>query len=105
MGYVGVILGFVLFCLSSRVFRSAFPIKSSRAFKVISWLLVVFILVDAVMTVLVLHREGQRAQGIPPATQIDVMLDEVFPDEWLQERFHNMTVSADVGMQEQDQSQ
>ena len=65
----------------------------------------VFILVDAVMTVLVLHREGQRAQGIPPATQIDVMLDEVFPDEWLQERFHNMTVSADVGMQEQDQSQ
>ena len=85
--------------------QKRFSNKSSKAFKVISWLLVVFILVDAVMTVLVLHREGQRTQGIPPATQIDVMLDDVFPDEWLQERFHNMTVSADVGKQEQDQAQ
>lgn len=85
--------------------QKRFSDKSSKAFKVISWLLVVFILVDAVMTVLVLHREGQRTQGIPPATQIDVMLDEAFPDEWLQERFHNMTVSADVGKQEQDQVQ
>lgn len=85
--------------------QKRFSNKSSKAFKVISWLLVVFILVDAVMTVLVLHREGQRTQGIPPATQIDVMLDDAFPDEWLQERFHNMTVSADVGKQEQDQAQ
>ena len=85
--------------------QKRFSDKSSKPFKVISWLLVVFILVDAVMTVLVLHREGQRTQGIPPATQIDVMLDEAFPDEWLQERFHNMTVSADVGKQEQDQVQ
>lgn len=76
--------------------------KSGKLFRVISWLLVAFMLVDAVMTVLVLHREGQRTQGIPPATQIDVMLDEVFPDEWLQERFHNMTVSADVGKQAQE---
>ena len=57
--------------------QKRFSNKSSKAFKVISWLLVVFILVDAVMTVLVLHREGQRTQGIPPATQIDVMLDDV----------------------------
>lgn len=78
--------------------------KGGRAFKVISWLLVAFILVDSVATVLALHREGQRAEGIPPATQIDVMLDEVFPDEWLQERFHNMTVSADVGKQSQVQA-
>lgn len=78
--------------------------KSGRAFKVISWLLVAFILVDAVATVLALHREGQRAEGIPPATEIDVVLDQVFPDEWLQERFHNMTVSADVGKQGQNQA-
>lgn len=77
--------------------QKRFAGKAGKAFQIISWVLVVFMIVDAVMTVLVLHREGQRAQGIPPATQIDVILDEVFPDEWLQERFHNMTVSADVG--------
>ncbi len=77
--------------------QKRFAGKAGKAFQIISWVLVVFMIVDAVMTVLVLHREGQRTQGIPPATQIDVMLDEVFPDEWLQERFHNMTVSADVG--------
>lgn len=77
--------------------QKRFAGKAGKAFQIISWVLVVFMIVDAVMTVLVLHREGQRTQGIPPATQIDVILDEVFPDEWLQERFHNMTVSADVG--------
>ena len=64
--------------------QKRFSYKSGTFFKVVSWLLVIFILVDAVMTVLVLHREGQRTQGIPPATQIDVMLDEAFPDKWLQ---------------------
>ena len=77
--------------------QKRFAGKAGKAFQIISWVLVVFMIVDAVMTVLVLHREGQRTQGIPPATQIDVILDEVFPDEWLQERCHYMTVSADVG--------
>ena len=77
--------------------QKRFAGKAGKAFQIVSWVLVVFMIVDAVMTVLVLHLEGQRTQGIPPATQIDLMLDEVFPDEWLQERFHNMTVSADVG--------
>lgn len=85
--------------------QQRFTGRGGKLFKIVSWLLVIFIAVDAVMTVLALHREGQRAENIPPATQIDVMLDEAFPDWWLQERFHNMTVSADVGKQTQDQSQ
>lgn len=85
--------------------QQRFTGKGGKLFKIVSWLLVVFIAVDAVMTVLALHREGQRAENIPPATQIDVMFDEAFPDWWLQERFHNMTVSADVGKQAQEQSQ
>ncbi len=66
-------------------------------FRVLSIALAAFMLVNAVVTVLALHREGERTQGIPPRTQIDVLLDQTFTDEWLQERFHNMTVSADVG--------
>lgn len=77
--------------------QERFAGRGGRALKAITWALIVFMVVNAVVTVLALHREGQRAQGIPPATQIDVVLDEVFPDSWLQERFHNMTVSADVG--------
>lgn len=66
-------------------------------FKVLSMALAVFMVVNSVVTVLALHREGERTQGVPPRTQIDVALDQLFPDEWLQERFHNMTVSAEVG--------
>ncbi len=68
-----------------------------KLFKAVSMVLVVFMVFNSVVTVLALHREGERTQGIPPRTQIDVVLDQVFPDEWLQQRFHNMTVSADVG--------
>lgn len=60
-------------------------------------LMVVFMTVNIVVTVLALHREGERAESIPPATVIDVYLDEWFPDEWMQQRFHNMTVSSDIG--------
>lgn len=66
-------------------------------FRVLNIALAAFMLVNAVVTVLALHREGERTQDIPPRTQIDVLLDQTFTDEWLQERFHNMTVSADVG--------
>lgn len=66
-------------------------------FRVLSMVLAAFMLVNSFVTVLALHREGERTQGIPPRTQIDVLLDQTFTDEWLQERFHNMTVSADVG--------
>ena len=61
-------------------------------------------LVNAIVTVLAVHREGQRAEGIPPATPIDQVLDEAFPDEWLQQRFHNMTVSADLSSEKDGSS-
>ena len=69
----------------------------NRFVKILSSLFIIFMAVNIVVTVLALHREGERAHDIPPKTQIDVMLDTQFPDEWLQQRFHNMTVSADVG--------
>lgn len=65
--------------------------------RIISALLIAFMAVNIVVTVLALHREGQRTENIPPATTIDVWLDDYFPDEWLQKRFENMTVSSDVG--------
>lgn len=71
--------------------------QESTGYKVTSAILIIFMTFNIVFTVLALHREGQRVENIPPANQIDVLLDEWFPDEWCQERFHNMTVSSDVG--------
>lgn len=65
--------------------------------RIISIALVAFMTVDIAVTILALHREGQRTENIPPATVIDVWLDDTFTDEWLQQRFENMTVSSDVG--------
>lgn len=77
-----------------RHFSQPYP----KIYNVITWICIMFMMVNAAVTVLALHREGQRALDIPPANQIDVILDDVFPDEWLQERFHNMTVSSEVAV-------
>lgn len=84
--------------------HNKFPRPHKRPYLVITWILIVFMLVNAIVTVLAVHREGQRAEGIPPATPIDQVLDEAFPDEWLQQRFHNMTVSADLSSEKDGSS-
>ena len=71
----------------------------STLFRIINLVLVIFMTVNIIVTVLALHREGQRTQGIPPANSIDQMLDDYFPDWWMQQRFQNMTVSADLSDQ------
>lgn len=70
------------------------------AVRIISFALIAFVTVDIVVTVLALHREGQRTENIPPASPIDVWLDDTFTDEWMQQRFENMTVSSEVGAKE-----
>lgn len=71
----------------------------STLFRIINLVLVIFMTVNIIVTILALHREGQRTQGIPPANSIDQMLDDHFPDWWMQQRFQNMTVSADLSDQ------
>ncbi len=65
--------------------------------RIVSFVLIAFVTVDIAVTILALHREGQRTENIPPASPIDVWLDEAFTDEWMQQRFENMTVSSEVG--------
>lgn len=65
--------------------------------RIASFVLIAFVTVDIAVTILALHREGQRTENIPPASPIDVWLDKTFTDEWMQQRFENMTVSSEVG--------
>lgn len=67
------------------------------AVRIISFALIAFMTVDITVTILALHREGQRTENIPPASPIDIWLDDTFTDEWMQKRFENMTVSSEVG--------
>ncbi len=69
----------------------------NTAVRIISLALIAFMTVDIAVTVLALHREGQRTENIPPASPIDIWLDDTFTDEWMQQRFENMTVSSEVG--------
>lgn len=45
-----------------------FPHPHHKVYKTITWILIVFMFVNAVVTVLALHREGQRSEGIPAAS-------------------------------------
>ena len=68
----------------------------SNFYRAISILISIMMLINCLITILALHREGERAHDIPAQSQIDVWLDTYFPDEWMQQRFANMTVSDDL---------
>ena len=62
------------------------------AARVLTAALSLFMAVDIVLTVMALDREGQRAEGVAATTWTQRLLDEHFPDSYLQERFQNMSV-------------
>lgn len=52
----------------------------------------VLMALNIAVTVLALDRESQRAQGVPAVTWEQRALDEWFPQPYMQEHFHNMSV-------------
>lgn len=52
----------------------------------------VLMALNIAITVLALDRESQRAQGVPAVTWEQRALDEWFPQPYMQEHFHNMSV-------------
>lgn len=52
----------------------------------------VLMALNIAITVLALDRESQRAQGMPAVTWEQRALDEWFPQPYMQEHFHNMSV-------------
>ena len=68
--------------------------RKNKSFRVITILMTIFMLVNIDVTCLALNRQSERLADIPPHTQVDVWLDNTFPNEWLEKRFENMTVTA-----------
>lgn len=63
------------------------PIKFG---KILTWALVVFLSVDVVMTCAAMVRYQDRKVGAPAENEISSYIDEVFPDEWMEQRYQNM---------------
>ncbi len=58
--------------------------------KILTWCLVLFLSVDVVVTCAAMARYQERKAGEPAENEISTYIDEVFPDEWMEERYRNM---------------
>ena len=65
----------------------------NRAGKIITWLLVAFMIANNVMTSLSLARWVERIQDKPASNGIENWLDDHFPDERMEKIFANMEFS------------
>lgn len=62
----------------------------SKLYRIITVGLTIFVILDIVMTIVVLLRADARTHDIPPQNALEQFCDDVYPTEYLQQRFHNM---------------
>lgn len=62
----------------------------NRVGKLLTWLLTVFFIFDALMSCVSMYRWTRRLQGEPPANSFWEFIDERFPDERMERIFANM---------------
>lgn len=68
-----------------------------KAGNIILAVLLVFMVLDCVLTAAVLFRQSRRQQGIPPANAVERLVDQLYPDDRLAEFFPNMVHDQDIG--------
>jgi uncharacterized membrane protein len=64
--------------------------------RIVTGVMTVFLVLDVTATSMALSREQARVDGIPPTQPFDAILDQAFPDEYMQERFHNLWIAPNV---------
>lgn len=62
--------------------------------RVVTVILSIFMVVNIICTFLAIERQSQRKAEIPATDPIQQFCDTCFPDEFLEARFQNMTVTA-----------
>lgn len=65
----------------------------NRAGKIITWVLTVFFVFNAFMSMVSVYRWSERTQGLEPSNSFEVFLDDRFPDERMERIFSNMDFS------------
>lgn len=56
----------------------------------VTWILIVFMLINFILSAVAVGRRTERYNGIPASNSIDHILDEYFPDKVLEEIYPNM---------------
>lgn len=59
-----------------------------------TWVLVIFLGADMLLSALAVDRWAERAAGDPPGNAVEVFLDENYPDDLLREIYPNMEIVA-----------
>lgn len=68
-----------------------------KAGKVLTWVFLLFMAWDVSISALALARHGERAQGIPPAGELAVWLDQEFPDERMNQIYPSAKTTDELG--------
>ena len=65
----------------------------NHAGKIITWVLTVFFVFNAFMSMVSVYRWSERTKGLEPSNSFEVFLDDRFPDERMERVFSNMDFS------------
>lgn len=66
--------------------------KRNLAVRAVTVLMSIFMIANCLFTVLALDRQSQRAAGVPATNAVQGLMDEWFPDSYMEARFQNMSV-------------
>ena len=58
--------------------------------KILTWVLVVVLSVDILVTCAAMIRYQERKTNPAASDEIETFLDEMFSDEWMEQRYQNM---------------
>ena len=67
----------------------------NRFGKILTWVLVLFMVFDCTMSLLAVGRWSQRIQGEPPTSAVDTFFDQHFPDDRMERIYANMEFGSD----------
>ncbi len=62
--------------------------------KVVSWILIIFMVFNCTISAAAVNRMSQRNDGIEPKNAFDEFLDETYPDDFLNKIYHHMTYTS-----------
>ena len=83
-GILGILFSYLL-----PVFEKVFDKMRGKAWRVACAGLTVFLVADMVVTSMCLVRWRDRHEGIPADNRIEQMIDDIYPDEFMEKRFCN----------------
>lgn len=84
LAWVRIVLPGIKLCFDKVDFKN-------RCVKIVSIAMLIFLVIDGIITIGAFNRQSERANDIPASTPIQQFYDDCFPADWMGVRFH-MTI-------------